>query len=209
MKRQHLLFLSVMFIAVINCFGQDADLQKKYTVVNRVISAGPDGSIHLNEANGVGIAWLNGAEFTNGTIEFDAKGKDVLQASFIGVAFHGLNDTTYETVYFRPFNFRATDTLRKAHAVQYMTSPKYEWPKLRAEFPGKYEKPIIPAPDPNAWFHVRITVEPKIIRVYVNGNTNPALVVEPLVAPAGKKIGYWAGGTDGDWKNLKIVAAKK
>ena len=211
MKKQFGFLFIIMLLAALKCLAQqaDQDLQKKYTVVNRVLSAGADaGSVHLNNAEGDGIAWANNTEFTYGTIEFDAKGKDVLQASFLGIAFHGVNDTTYETVYFRPFNFRSADTLRKTHAVQYMASPKFEWPKLRAEFPGKYEKGISPAPDPNNWFHVRIKVEPKLISVYVNDSSEPSLVVVPLVETGGKKIGLWAGGTDGDWKNLKITPAK-
>jgi hypothetical protein len=43
-------------------------------------------------------------KFTEGTIEFDARGRDVLQKSFIGVAFHGEDNDTYETVYFRPLD---------------------------------------------------------------------------------------------------------
>jgi hypothetical protein len=200
-----------MLFTALYAFGQgQKDLQKKYTVVNRVISTGAEpGSVHLNDAQGDGIAWFNNTEFTYGTIEFDAKGKDELQASFLGIAFHGVDNTTYETVYFRPFNFRATDTLRKLHAVQYMASPQYEWSKLRTEHPGKYEKPISPAPDPNDWFHVRITVESKLISVYINSNTTASLAVEPLVNTGGKMIGYWAGGTDGNWKNLKITPARK
>jgi len=122
-------------------------------------------------------------------IDFDAKGKDVLQASFLGLASHGANDTTYETVYFRPFNFRADDSLRKTHAVQYMACPGFEWTKLRSEFPGKYEKGISPAPDPDTWFHVRIRIDPTLITVYVNSNSNPALIVTPLLQTGGKKIG--------------------
>jgi len=196
----------MLTMAAMNCFAQtNDDLQKKYTVVNRVISHGADaGSIHLNNKDGAGIAWVNHTEFNTGTIEVDIKGKDVLQASFVGIAFHGLNDSNYETVYFRPFNFRATDSLRKIHAVQYMASPAFEWPILREKFPGKYEKGISPAPNPNAWFHARIVVGDKTIRVYVNGNEKPSLVIEPLVKTGGKMIGLWAGGTDGDWKNLRI-----
>jgi hypothetical protein len=52
-------------------------------------------------------------------------------------------------------------------------------------------------------------VEPKKISVYVNGNSNPSLVVEPLVPVAGKQIGYWVGNNSaGDWKNLVTEAAK-
>lgn len=182
------------------------ELKQKYTVVNRLLTPGPDpGSIHLNEVAGEGIAWLSGQQFTTGVIEFDVKGKDVVQHSFVGIAFHGVDDTTYEAVYFRPFNFRTTDPVRKAHAVQYIASPNYDWPKLRAEYPNKYEQPLSPAPDPGQWFHVRILVENKKISVFVNDNKQPALTVEPLTNLSGKEIGFWAGNTSGgDWKNLQI-----
>jgi hypothetical protein len=205
--------VSILLLAL-KCSSQQnaetAALQKKYTVFNRTISAGTTtGSMHLNEGEGPGLAWITGEEFTYGTIELDIKGRDVLQKSFVGFAFHGLNDTTYEAIYFRPFNFQSMDPVRKAHAVQYIAYPVYDWPKLRTEFPNKYEQPISPPPAPNDWFHARIVVEPKKISVYVNGISNPSLVVEPLVPIRGKQVGYWVGnGSDGDWKNLKITAAK-
>ncbi len=54
-----------------------------------------------------GIAWINDIRFSDGIIEFDVKGKNVLQQSFVGFAFHGSNDSTYDAVYFRPFNFKS------------------------------------------------------------------------------------------------------
>jgi hypothetical protein len=209
MKTLFCFFSVIISLTISSCSGQSNDsLQKKYTVVNRIISVGAEaGSVHLNDAEGDGIAWINGGKFTNGTIEVDIKGKDKLQASFVGIAFHGVDNSTYESIYFRPFNFRAIDPIRKVHAVQYMAIPQFDWQKLRNEFPGKYEQPISPAPDPNEWFHARITVGDKNIKVYVNGSATPSLVVEPLVRTDGKMIGLWAGGTDGDWKNLKITPA--
>jgi hypothetical protein len=196
----------LLFIAV-NCFGQSADhLQKQYTLVNCIMSAGSDtGSVHLKDVQGAGIAWINHQKFTHGTIELDIKGKDVYMASFVGIAFNGVNDSTYEVIYFRPFNFRAADPLRKGHSVQYMALPKYDWQKLRQEYPGKYEQAISPAPDANIWFHARIIVDSKNIKIYINGNTAPSLVVEPLVQRDGEMIGLWEGGSEGDWKNLKIT----
>ncbi|RQO75236.1 hypothetical protein DBR43_07700 [Pedobacter sp. KBW06] len=184
------------------------DLKEKYRTVNRTVSSDKKyGTIHLNQAKGVGIAWIKGKTFVKGVIEFDVKGKDEFQGSFVGIAFHGLNDTTYEAVYFRPFNFRSTDPVRKAHAVQYITSPKYDWPKLRTDFPNKYEKPVVPEPDPNQWFHVKIVVSEARISVYVNGNNTAALELESLVDTGGKMLGYWVGtGSAGSWKNLKINA---
>ena len=152
-------------------------------------------------------AWLNNTKFINGTIEVDIKGKDVFQKSFVGIAFHGVNDSTYEAIYFRPFNFRTTDPLRKLHAVQYIAPPKFGWEKLRNEFPLKYEQPITPAPDPNQWFHARIVIDNKKIKVYVNGNAMPSLVVERLVHYDGTMIGLWTDG-DGEWKNVKITQGK-
>lgn len=177
---------------------------KQYTVFNRALTI-DNGVIHLNNANDDGIAWINGKSFTSGTIEFDIKGEDKPQGSFVGFAFHGVNDSTFEAIYFRPFNFRSTDPVRKGHSVQYVASPKYDWSKLRSEFPNKYEQPVSPVPDPNGWFHVRITVQGEKISVYVNGNTAPSLTVTSLVNTGGNKIGYWVGNTSmGSWKNLKV-----
>ncbi|HTK21985.1 MAG TPA: family 16 glycoside hydrolase [Mucilaginibacter sp.] len=201
--------LPILLFGTINCFAQSAEeLQKKYTVFNRTISPGTEhGSIHLSDGEGEGHAWLNGTKFTSGTIEVDIKGKDKLQASFVGIAFHGANDSTFEAVYFRPFNFRSADPARKLHAVQYIAPPQFGWKKLRNKFPGKYEQPISPAPDPNEWVHARIVVDSKNVKVYVNGNTTPSLVVESLVHSNGTLIGLWTD-SDGDWKNLKVTANK-
>jgi hypothetical protein len=90
---------SILLIAA-SCSGQqktvDAGLQNKYLVVNRNISQGAEaGTVHLNEAEGSGIAWIRGQDFSYGVFEFDVKGKDAFQQSFVGFAFHGLNDSTY------------------------------------------------------------------------------------------------------------------
>lgn len=183
--------------------------QGNYKVVNRSVSVGrdlKDTVIHLNEAEGAGIAWIRDKTFTQGLIEFDVKGKDAIQKSFVGIAFHGMNDSTYESVYFRPFNFKAGDPERNAHGVQYIALPLYDWPRLRAEHHNQYEKAVSPAPDPNDWFHVRIRVKGKKISVFVNDQASPALEVEQLADLNGKMIGYWVGnGSGGDWKNLTIT----
>ena len=187
------------------CLGQTQPATPSdFAVVNRTVSIsnGQDGSpvIHLDERDGDGVAWIKGKAFSQGAIEFNLRGKDVLQRSFVGIAFHGVNDTTYEVIYFRPFNFRATDPLRKSHAVQYTALPKYYWFSLRASFPGQYEKPVDPAPDPNDWFHVKVLVQNGQVSVFVNGKNTPELVVRELVQLTGKKIGYWVGnGSGGDW----------
>lgn len=202
------LFTPALILLCISCFGQQKSAED-FMVTNRTLHLTNDGStpvINLNEVEGDGKAWIKGEKFSNGNIELDIKGKDVFQGSFVGIAFHGLNDSTYDAIYFRPFNFKSTDPARKAHAVQYVSMPKYDWYKLRSDFPGKYEKPLNTPPDPNEWFHVRIAVNGKSIRVFVNGETVPALEVEQLAPTAGEMIGYWVGnGSGGSWKNLKIT----
>ena len=176
-------------------------------VVNRSVMVNKQlGIVHLNEAEHAGIAWITGKAFKAGVIEFDIKGEDKFQASFVGIAYHGVNDTTYESLYFRPFNFLAADPDRKAHGVQYIALPQYDWPKLRADFPNRYEQPMLSAVDPNQWFHVKITVSADLVNVYINGHKKPVLTVKPLVKTGGAMLGYWVGnGSAGDWKNMKIT----
>jgi hypothetical protein len=208
------IFKIVAFFAACLCsfnsFGQQIQPElRDVTVVNRQVSFGNDGSLHLNGLDNDGIAWINNRQFKSGTIEFDVKGNNQVQGSFVGIAFHGLNDTTYECVYFRPFNFLAVDHVRRSHGVQYVAVPKYDWPVLREKYPNKYEQAVDPAPNPESWFHVRISITSKEVIVYVNELQRAMLVIKPLVNTGGTKIGYWVGnGSPGDWKNLKIYDAK-
>ncbi|MEO8523031.1 MAG: hypothetical protein ABI603_16825, partial [Acidobacteriota bacterium] len=97
---------------------------KKLRAVNRELTRTPDRSgVRLSAAAESGVAWVEGSDFRSGTIEVDIRGKDVLQQSFVGVAFHRQDDSSYEAVYLRPFNFRAEDPARKQHAVQYIAVP--------------------------------------------------------------------------------------
>jgi len=162
-----------------------------------------DSVVHLTAGPGAGIAWINNKEFANGTIEFDVKGKDILQKSFVGIAFHGVNDSTYDAVYFRPFNFQVPEAGRRKHSVQYISMPAHDWERLRTEFPGKYENEIDPTTDPNKWFHVKVIVTSPEVSVFVNGQR--CLTVSQLSTQKTGMIGYWVGASSaGAWKNLKI-----
>ena len=161
--------------------------------------------IFLTAKENDGVAWIEGLTFSDGIIELDIKGKDVLQQSFVGVAFHGIDNATFDAVYFRPFNFQTTDSVRKIHAVQFVSPPTYDWQKLRNEQNGKYEKPVVPAPNPNGWFHAKIEIASPVIKVYVNGNKEPSLVVEQLNTTKSGKLGIWVGNnSDGNFANLTV-----
>ena len=177
----------------------------------RTITRMTDGArtgVRLSEAAGEGPAYLPGIEFANGTIEVDIKGKDVQGASFVGVAFHGVDGTTYDAIYFRPFNFKTDDQARVLRAVQYISHPAHPWQKLRAEHPNQYEKPVKPVPDPNGWFRARVVVASPKVSVFVDGATEPCLTVTQLSDRKKGLVGIWVGNTSGgDFANFKIVPA--
>jgi hypothetical protein len=184
---------------------------KRLKVFNRSVSSLNDGArkgARLSESSGDGVAYLPGVELANGTIELDVRGKDVQQQSFLGVAFHGVDGTTYDAIYFRPFNFKAEDPARRSHGVQYVSHPVHTWQKLRTEQPGKYEQAVNPVPDPNAWFHARVVVASPKVSVFVGDAKEPSLVVNQLSDRRTGLVGLWVGNTSGgDFANVKIVPA--
>jgi hypothetical protein len=118
------------------------DLSKngKLQALNRKLTSITDKeqkAVRFSENEGDGVAWLEGVNFTNGIVELDIKGKDVLQQSFVGIAFHGKDEKTLDAIYFRPFNFQSSDSVRRIHAVQYVSHPGFPWNKLREEQNGK------------------------------------------------------------------------
>jgi hypothetical protein len=167
-------------------------------------------AIRVEEGEGANILLFNNIGFTNGTIEFDCKGRNVIGRSFLGLAFHVQNDSTYDAIYFRPFNFSNPDTVRRWRAVQYISHPKYPWDKLRQEFPGKYENKVNPVPDGDEWFHCKITVKEKVISVFVNNSGKPSLVVNKLTTTTTGKIGLWIeNGSTASFANVEIRNEKK
>jgi hypothetical protein len=163
-------------------------------------------AVRLEGRGGTGLVRLEGVDFGNGTIEVDLRGKNVLQQSFLGIAFHGADAQTYDAIYFRPFNFKAPEP-RRLRAVQYISHPTNTWEKLRTEHPGTYEKPVSPVPAPDGWFHVRIVVASPRISVFVDGAVAPCLVVDQLSERKHGWIALWTDVSGGDFANLSITPA--
>jgi len=218
MKKSKTLF-SLALILLVGCaYAQQRTVsydlprllsENQLTVVNREVSP-----LVLQQRNGImlsakpddGVAWLNGVEFSNGIIELDIHGKDELQRSFLGVAFHGADARAFDAVYFRPFNFKAADSVRKIHAVQYESNPLYPWNVLRDKYNGQYEKSVNPPLDPNKWFHVKVVFNYPMISVFVNGSARLSLSVKQLNERKTGKLGLWVGNnSDGAFANLKVT----
>jgi hypothetical protein len=163
-------------------------------------------ALKLVEGPGMGLVWLDGYEFANGVIELDILGRSQpIQGSFVGVAFRVLGAQNHDAVYFRPFNFRAADSTRHSHAVQYVSNPDWPWQRLRSERPGVYERAVVPEPDGDEWFRVRVEVERPTVRVFVNDAPAPCLVVNELSTRTNGAVGLWVGeGSGGYFANLRV-----
>ena len=181
-------------------------------VHNRTLSTVTDGGrqvFRLDGKPGDAVAWWPDTAFANGTIDLDIRGRNVPQGSFVGVAFHGVDETTYEAIYFRPFNFATEDPARRLRAVQYVSHPAHPWQVLREQHPGVFEKPVSPPPDPDGWFHVTVRVDGDRVKVFVDRAATPALDVQRLTTRRSGWVGLWVGNTSpGDFANVTTYAGQ-
>ncbi len=184
---------------------------RDWRTVNRhatVVDSGGRKFVRLDEGPSMGLVWTP-LDFSDGEIELDVRGRDVLQKSFLGVAFHVESDTAFDAVYLRQFNFRATDSTRHAHAIQYISQPGYPWDRLRSQRSGQFEKPVLPEPDANAWVHLKVVVRGNDVSAFVNGAASPALHVQGLSGRARGGVGLWVGDpSPGDFANLVVRRSK-
>jgi len=182
----------------------------KVRAVNRTVTKLDERSgIRLSAAPGDGVAWVDGTDFSGGALEVDIRGKDVTGQSFVGIAFNRTDDKNYEVVYLRPFNFRAEDPVRKQHAVQYMVSPEFEWPRLRKEFPEEFENPVDTSLVPTDWVRLRVAVDGSKRQIVVGSVKGVTLEVRKLGSLDGGQVGLWVGNnSDGDFANLVMIPSK-
>ena len=156
-----------------------------------------------------GNVWLKNVNFSYGTVELDIRGRNEFLNSFPGIAFHA-SDTSrnYEVVYFRPFNFRHDDAVRRTWSVQYVSLPEYPYDRLRKENTGQFESEILPNPKPEDWIHARIVIQKDSIKVYLNGMDKPSLTVKNLGKRSRGMFGLWTSATTADFANLSITPNK-
>ncbi len=159
---------------------------------------------------GTSLVVLRGLEFKNGEIELDVLGSaQLVQKSFIGIAIR-VDPTTghHDAIYLRPFNFKATDPERHAHAVQYTSNPEWTWKRLRAERHNEYEKPVADSLDGDGWVHVRVVVQRPSVKIYLDRAPEPSLEVAELSGRGGGLVGLWANETQPAYfANLRITHA--
>jgi hypothetical protein len=213
MKKIALLWLLFLFIFSNLSFSQKvieynlADLHRSGQLIakNRVITVEEDDSgefIRLGKAMVGSSILLPADDFKRGKIEALVRGKDIFQGSFAGLAFHARNDSIFDLVYCRPFNFQTSDSLRKIHMIQYAYFPKLDWQVLRVKYNGIYEKGISNPPKADEWFKLTLEVDEKQVKAYINDSNTPTLVVEKLNQISNGKVGIF--GLNADFKSIKI-----
>ena len=183
--------------------------EQQIEAVNRTLSLfeNQPGAVEMNAAEGDGLAVLKGITLESGTIEVELLGENNPGRSFIGLAFNIQDEETFEAIYFRPFNFVATEQSRKDHMVQYIHHPEYTWFKLREERTMEFENEIPTPPDPDGWFKATIKVSENHVAVFVDEAAEPVLKVERLTPYKSEKIGLWVGnGSSGRFRNLVVKA---
>lgn len=142
------------------------------------------------------LAYPKNLDFTNGSIELDIaspNGKN----GFVGIAFHIKDSNHYETLYFRP------GSSGTGEAVQYMPKKKPEFDWWDYEAASWQSKAILPE---TAWFHVKVVVKGREMKVYLNDESVPVMTRTDLDPdlPHGS-VGFWLGNCpSGAYKNLKI-----
>ena len=181
---------------------------KNITLINRdfdSINNPGAGVISLDRQNSSGLAIIEDIDFKTGIIEVDILGENLQGKSFVGIAFNIQNDSTYEAVYFRPFNFLSDKKIRREHGMQYIYHPEYTWRKLRTEYEGVYEAEFIDPPLPDDWFTVIIKVGFSKVEVFHKKTNSTLMTVERLTETKTDKIGFWTGfGSKGSFRNLKV-----
>ncbi len=171
-----------------------------------IVQEGTRSGVRLSKDEGEGIVWISGLEFSDGTVEFDVRGENVANHSFVGLAFHGKDNATFDAIYLRPFRFLDQTKELRDHGIQYISLPEFPWRVLREKFPGKFEHAVEPAPDPNAWIRMRVVINDSTVTTYINDNPEPALVIEKVTPLKTGSLGFYVADTSGgDFANVTIT----
>ena len=165
-------------------------------------------------ADEAALAFVNGTQFRDGTIEVDLATKlvrppGVRRPGFTGIAFRARDDgTRYELFYLRPGNATEDDQAKRNHSVQYTSEPDFGWEKLRRNWPFIYESYADLQTD--EWTKVKIEVHGRQAKLYVNGSEKPSLIVDGLKGENLEgAIALWGyTGQETYFSNLRISNAR-
>lgn len=206
MKKSALILMSISLMLLVCCSGsikrsdQFSDNLEEWIIpdkvkVKEITYKGKDAKyINNKKKEEGGIIYLKNKDFSNGIIECD-----IASDRFSGIAFRVQDEKQAECIYFRPFN---SGTEKHENTVQYVArGTDYTWSYLRENFPGKYESGAEIYVD--EWFHVKLEIKEKEVKVYVNEGKEPVLVVNDMKLDKNTgSVGLWTW--KGYFANLTI-----
>lgn len=164
-----------------------------------------------SSVDGPTFAKITDMEMTNGVIEVKVLSK-IMEKSpfatargFIGIGFRIDKQNHFDCIYLRPDNGRSEDQLRRNHTIQYFSYPGYNFNRLRREANGVYE--TYADIGLNEWINVRIEVQDKKARLFLNNQKTPSFIVNEMFGETKSgNIALWVEvGTVGYFKDLKIT----
>jgi hypothetical protein len=168
---------------------------------------------HEHDTDQEMAAVLTSSDFKDGVIEVDVAGArrsgysttedSTGYKGIIGVSFRVHGDSA-ERFYIRPENSRGNSQLFRNRSTQYESDPDFPWNRLRQEAPGVYESYV--DVESGAWTKLRIEVSGNKARLYVNGATQPCLIVNDLRHGESRgKIALWARiSSEAYFSNLRV-----
>ncbi len=216
MKILHTPFLFFLFTSTV--FGQKIKLSKSNdiipynTEISEVKFKGKKAlKVNAIEGSKLAIVKIPNSNFEDGIIEFEMASNRAINShpenrGFAGMAFHLSEDNSaFDCIYLRAINGRAENQVQRNHTVQYFALPGFHFPILREKFPEKYETYVDIMPD--EWIKLKIVVEGRKAKLYVDNQTQPTLIVsEMLNENTSGGIALWVGGgTDAYFSNLRIT----
>ncbi len=221
MKKEPSLIL-VFLLITLTINAQKISLESKRLIASQVtmslekfqgkdvVRVVKDASVkEVDEATFVRIKDL---DFKDGAIKVKVLSRLTKDASptargFIGVAFRINEDNTkFECIYIRPANGRSDDQVRRNHSIQYFSYPDFKFDKLRKISPEAYESYADMGLD--EWIDIRIIVNDKQARLYLNDNRQPSLVIKDLKLGenATGALGLFVDvGTEGYFTDLSVT----
>ena len=142
---------------------------------DRVIVRGSsqgEGKVEMVQSAGQGTcAWVKNLQFTDGVIECDMAGGAYLGISFRVIKDAKSADRMSEDVYFR------VEGNQRSGTVQYYPHGKKKQEELHRP---PYERPIRLIKR-NEWFHVRVEVSGRQVKVFLDRKQEPVMVVDELL----------------------------
>jgi hypothetical protein len=208
--KTNILIVNAIFIATLltSCSDKEIRFDKEnLQLANNIeisITEKPESTLKLIAKPLGGMAILKNVRFSNGTIDLELKGENNPGKSFVGIAFNIQNDSTYESIYFRPFNFESKE--KRGNAIQYISQPKNTWSYLRKNFKGQYESEYINAPSGDDWFSISVKIDSQNVSVYDKKSNIELLKAKRLEKQVSDKVGLWTGNNSkGEFRKVTIL----